>query len=167
MRACVLTLLTMGLAALSCASRQERNPWDSHRPYVVELPRPNSGTFTFEEAQLRRSEILKMSPSGMLYEWQNPLVGFCIHIDAPGVLTVYNSSPCYLPGETRHGREPHVLSGANDLRDVVESYSRFQYGNPLGVLVTATNGGASTDLLRVVSEIFVPSIQIYYLKTPN
>lgn len=125
MKVCMLTLLTMGLAALSCASRLERNPWECKRQHVVELPRPNSGTFTFEEAQRRRSEILEMAPSGMLYEWENPFVGFSIHIDAQGVLTVYDSCLRDLPGAPPHGREPHVLSGASDLRGVVESHSRF------------------------------------------
>ena len=167
MRSCVWTLLTLGLSASGCASRQEPDPRENDRLRVVELPRPNSGAFSFEAAERRRGEILAMAPSGMLPDWKNPYVGFGVHIDAQGGLTFYN---CWLPGlpeAMTSRRDPHVLQRADDLQNMIEWHSSFVDGSLLGVLVTSTNGGASPDLPGVVAQLFVPSIQIYYLRQPD
>lgn len=167
MRSCVLILLTLALAASGCASRQEPDPRENDRPRVVELPRPNSGAFSFAAAERRRGEILAMAPSGMLQDWKNPYVGFSVHIDAQGGLTFYNGWLPGLPEEMTRRRDSHVLQRADDLQNMVEWHSRLVDGNPLGVLVTSTNGGASPDLPGVVAQLFVPSIQIYYLRKPD
>ena len=107
-----------------------------------------------------------MSPSGMLSEWENPFKGFSVHISDQDVLTVYASWLCGLPGGSSDC-DPRVLGGASELKEVIESHERFQLGNPLGVLVTSAKGGASNVLPEVVDELFIPSIQVYYRRTPN
>lgn len=153
-------------AAFSCSGHPGLHPSNPDRPHVVELPRPNSGTFTLEEAERRRSEIFEMSPSGMLHEWNNPFQGFSIHINDRDELTIYDSSFRSFSGMhigTPYSDGPHVLSRANELRDVVDLHAHLLYGNPLGVLITSAKGGASTELPEVVDQLFMPSIQIYYL----
>jgi hypothetical protein len=59
---------------------------------VVELPRPNSGTFSTEQAENRKSEILSNEPTGKLVGWENPYNGFSIHIHRDDSITIYGSS---------------------------------------------------------------------------
>lgn len=157
----------LGARGIGLRESPGTDPRENDRPRVVELPRPNSGAFSFEAAERRCGEILAMVPSGMLPDWKNPDVGFGVHIDAQGGLTFYN---CWLPGlpeAMTSRRDPHVLQRADDLQNMIEWHSSVVDGSLLGVLVTSTNGGASPDLPGVVAQLFVPSIQIYYLRKPD
>jgi hypothetical protein len=78
--ALLLTLLTGNLSAVAA---------EQPAPPIVELPRPNSGTFTFAEAEARKLEILSNVPTSKLENWKNPYMGFCIHIGKDDSLIVY------------------------------------------------------------------------------
>lgn len=49
---------------------------------LIELPRPNSPSFTFEQADARKGEIYRMKLTGRLTDWERPEygTGFCVHI---------------------------------------------------------------------------------------
>src|SRR5690349_15594586 len=66
-------------------------------PSVVELPRPNSGTFSEAEAEARKFEILSNAPSLRLENWKYRNMGFCIHIATNDSITVYGHPGKELP----------------------------------------------------------------------
>ena len=49
---------------------------------LVQLPRPNSGRYTTEQAEARKSEIYGLKPTARLADWVDPEfgTGFCVHI---------------------------------------------------------------------------------------
>jgi hypothetical protein len=90
MKPLALTLMLF-LAIWSASAGEKLNP------SVIELPRPNSGAFTFEQAKARKSEILSNAPTRKLENWKNPYIGFCIHLGKDDSLTVYGHSMKGLP----------------------------------------------------------------------
>jgi hypothetical protein len=139
----VLALVSALVAG--CASRQ---------PTMVELPRPNSGTFTFAQAEARKSEIYSLMQSGMMPDWKNPYMGFCVHITRDDEIVVYGT---VLP-VTRSGK-----MSVRELESVVTDHPLF--GNPLGVLVTSEcDPRSSATLPRVIELLFKPSVQIFYVR---
>lgn len=70
LRFSIFLVLAIALFA-GCASRLAA---------VVEAPKPNSGAFTFAQAEAKKSEIYSLAPSGMKTDWKNPYMGFCVHI---------------------------------------------------------------------------------------
>jgi hypothetical protein len=126
----------------------------SRSPTVVELPRPNSGTFTFAQAEARKSEIYSLAQSGMKTDWKNPYMGFCVHITRDDEVVVYGS---FFPF-TRSGK-----MSVQELEKVVTDHPLA--GNPLGVLITSERDPHSSAVLpRVAELLFRPSIQIFYVR---
>ena len=121
---------------------------------VVELPRPNSGTFSFAQAEARKSEIYSLTQSGMKPEWKNPYMGFGVHITREDEVVVYGSLL------------PFAQSGkmsVSELESVVTNHPL--YGNPLGVLITSERDThSSATFSRVVELLFKPYAQIFYCK---
>ncbi|MEO7676010.1 MAG: hypothetical protein ABIV39_04515 [Verrucomicrobiota bacterium] len=128
----------------------------SHPPAVTELPRPNSGTFTFAQAEVRKSEIYSLTQSPMKADWKNPYMGFSVHITRDDEVVVY------------HGTFPFVRSGkmsVPDLQGVLTNYTGMLEGNPLGVLVTSERDPRlSSTFSRVVDLLFKPYVQIFYYR---
>ena len=56
---------------------------------IVELPRPNSGIYTFEEAGKRKSEIYDLQPTTKHFEWKSPSSGGAVHINKNDEIEVY------------------------------------------------------------------------------
>ena len=130
---------------VGCASRP---------PAVVELPRPNSGTFTFAQAEARKSEIFSLAQTGMQTDWRNPYMGFSVHITREDEVVVYHGTFDFL----RSGK----MSIA-ELEGVLTNHPAF--GNPLGVLVTCERAPrSSSTFLRVVDLLFKPYVQIFYYR---
>ena len=124
----------------------------SHTPTTVELPRPNSGTFTFAQAEARKSEIYSLAQSGMKTDWKNPYMGFCVHITHDDEVVVYGT----VWPSARSGK-----MSVSELEAVVTSFPLE--GNPMGVLVTCERDpGTSAVFPRVIDLLFKPSIQIFY-----
>jgi hypothetical protein len=137
-------VLTIALFA-GCASRPSG---------VVELPRPNSGTFTLAQAKARRSEIYSLAQSGMKTDWKNPYMGFCVHITRDDEVVVYGT---FFPF-TRSGK-----MSVQELEKVVTDHPLE--GNPLGVLITSErHPHSSLTLPRVAELLFRPSIQVFYVR---
>ena len=146
MRTAFRTVLVLTIALFTGCAR--------HPPAVVELSRPNSGTFTFAQAEARKSEISSLVQSGMKPDWKNPYLGFCIHITRDDEVVVYGA---VLP-ITRNGK-----MSVRELESLVTEHPLF--GNPLGVLVTSERDPRSSATLpRVVELLFKPSVQIFYVR---
>jgi uncharacterized protein YpmS len=140
------TVFVLAVALFAgCASRP---------PTVVELPRPNSGTFTFAQAEARKSEIYSLVQSGMKSDWKNPYMGFCVHITRDDEVVVYGT---FFPF-TRSGK-----MSIQELEKVVTDHPLE--GNPLGVLITSERDPYSSAVLpRVAELLFRPSIQVFYVR---
>jgi hypothetical protein len=148
-----LTLLL--LLAIAAAGAGEKL-----MPSVVELPRPNSGTFSFQQAEARKSEILSNTPTSRLDNWKNPYVGFCVHVGKDDSLTVYGHSMKGLPGYSK----PRIGLSAADIKKLVDELPLA--GNPAGILVTSDLPLKDSKAIReVLKVLFVPSVQLFYART--
>lgn len=143
MRTCALVVVSVLVTACSV------------HHVVVELPQPNSGRFSFLEAERRKAEIFDLAPSDMFLDWRNPNVGFCVHLSDADEILVYNASGLGA------GRGPRK-SSVDQLQALVGLQPGF--GNPVGVLVTSSLGPDSRVLPCVVDALFQPGVQIYYLR---
>ena len=148
---------SLGLLAPVLACAGPTPPALPAEAIIAELPRPNSGTFTFAQAEARQREILANVASQPLDGWQNPLSGLAVHVAADDTFFVY-ASHGLLPGvELPAGR----VSIA-DLQRLLRG--TLQYGNPHGVLITSARPlAASRTFPKLLESLFVPGIQIYYL----
>jgi hypothetical protein len=129
---------------------------------VVKLPRPNSGSFTHKEAEECRSEILSNSPTPMLASWKKTSHGFSLHFHKDDRMTIYGSSGlmvAILPvNESLHNQSP------KEVKKMADSIPRF--GNPAGILITSDIPlKRSQNIHKILKGIFVPGIQIFYLRT--
>jgi hypothetical protein len=123
---------------------------------IVQLPRPNSGAFTQEQAAARKSEIYTLSQTGLITDWKNPFLGFSVHITPADQIVIYNS----FLGE---GPMTYV-----ELIELLNKYHAMQRGNSLGVLVTCECDPKQSFIFpQVVELLFKPSIQIFYSKIPK
>jgi hypothetical protein len=124
---------------------------------VVELPRPNSGTFTTEQAEARKDLILSNRPSGPLKDWKNPYFGLAIHVDANDKLTVYAMRP-----PSNEAAEKRAEVSIDDIQKLERSI--IQFGNPHGVLITSDLPLRNSVVIhKLMKVLFVPSIQIFYV----
>ena len=146
--------LTLMLLAIASASASEQL-----MPSVVELPRPNSVAFSFQQAEARKSEILSNAPTPKLENWKNPFMGFSIHIGKDDSLTVYGDGMKGLPEHSK----PRTGQMVADIKRLTDELPLF--GNPAGVLITSDvplkDSKAIHELLKV---LFVPSVQLFYAR---
>jgi hypothetical protein len=123
---------------------------------IIELPRPNSGTFSFEQAETRKSEILTNVPTPKQEDWKNPYWGFCIHIEKDDSLTVYGHSMKEFPRYKSLTRQT-----AADIKRLATELPLG--GNPGGVLITSDVPLKDSKAIQTVLKVlFVPSIQLFY-----
>jgi hypothetical protein len=150
-----LALTLMLLLAISSVSGGEKQT-----PSVVELPRPNSGAFSFQQAEARKSEILFNTPTSKLENWKNPYMGFCVHVGKDDSLTVYGHWMKRVPEYSK----PRTGQSAADIKKLAGELPLE--GNPAGVLITSDlplkNSKAMRELLNV---LFVPSVQLFYARS--
>ena len=126
-------------------------------PSVVQLPRPNSGEFTFKQAEARRSEIYSLGQSGMKTGWKNPYTGFGVHITRDDEIVVYNGTFAFL-GEGK--------MSVSQFKELLSKYTGMLNGNPLGVLITSEREPShSPTLSEVVDLLFKPYVQVFYSKS--
>jgi hypothetical protein len=126
---------------------------------IVELPRPNSGTFSFAQAEARRSEILSNAPSRTLENWKNPYMGFCIHIAKDDSITVYNHWLKTLPDYS----QPRPNQSVVQIKQLIAELPLE--GNPAGVLVTSDAPlKDSKPISEILKILFVPSVQLFHVK---
>jgi hypothetical protein len=129
---------------------------------VIELPRPNSGTYTFDQAAARKNEILSNAPSKRLDAHKLPYMGFSVHVEADDSFTVYAPSPDIFGADF-----PRKKQTVEQIMDLEAATPMF--GNPHGVLITSERPlKHSKTIPALLKLLHVPSIQIFYLthKTP-
>ena len=122
-------------------------------PLVVELPRPNSGAFSFAQAEARKSAILSNVPTPKLKHWKNLYMGFCIHIGKNDSLTVYGH---FLKALPEYGKL-RIKQSIADIKRLTDELPLE--GNPGGVLIT------SKAIQAVLKVQFVPSVQLFYARS--
>lgn len=129
---------------------------------IVNLPRPNSGAYTYEQAETRKHEILSNQPSKAIADWVNPFMGFAIHVAADDSFTVYSPTP-NIPDMVEY---PTGKVSVDEIMTLVQK--TMQLGNPHGILVTSDRKLSESKKFAVLfKSLFIPSIQIFYLKQPQ
>jgi hypothetical protein len=150
----LLTVTWMFLVGILSASAGEKRMQS-----IVELPRPNSGGFSYQEAQARKSEILSNVPTPKLEDWKNPFMGFCVHVGRDDSLTVYGH---WLKGMPSYSK-PRTGQSVADIKKLADELPLE--GNPAGVLITSDvslkDSKAVQELLKV---LFIPSVQLFYAR---
>src|SRR5262249_24793965 len=121
---------------------------------IIEIPRPNSGTYSTEEATTLLPKTMARSravdpQSALVAGWKNPTHGFRVHVTANNDIATVN---CF--GEKQ--------SGMDGLTSALALSESMQYGNPLSVLLTSETDGWQTDRKQqILQTLFRPSIQLY------
>jgi hypothetical protein len=145
---CFITLLLAATFSTGCRASAFK---------IVALPRPNSGTFSFQQAEARKSEILSNAPTAKLENWENPDFGFCIHIGKDDSLTVYNHCMKRAPEYTK----PRTGQSAADIERLLDELGTE--GGPAVVLITSDVPlKDSKAIYEVLKVLFVPSVQLFY-----
>jgi len=148
---------------------------DTSEVRTIQLPRPNSYTFSFEEAEKRKNEIYDMQLSVKYFDWQNPTSGGALHINRNDEIEVYQ----FTLGLTYSGKSVdingdsivYVRQAPKDTSfvikkvDIKRNVGGIGFGNPASVLITSEyNLRESKSLEIILDEVFEPGTQIYYLK---
>jgi hypothetical protein len=121
---------------------------------ITEVPRPNSGTYTTEEATKLLPKTMSRSQAvdakiPIVAEWKNPTHGFRVHIKANNDIDVVDW----------FGAKKSGMAGLKSALDLSEAMLR---GNPMSVLLTSeTNGWQSDKEQQILKMLFRPSIQLY------
>ena len=118
---------------------------------IVELPRPNSGTYSFKQANERKNEIFSIATSEKDFKWENPYWGYGVHVNKKDEIEIYG------------GFLPKGVSQTVKLDELEEALIDLSSGNPMGVLITSELQPNKSNAFRdVLEKLFIPSIQIYY-----
>jgi hypothetical protein len=136
---------------------------------LVKLPRPNSGTFTYEQAGKRKKEIYNLQPTPKYVSWKNPTSGGAIHINKKDEIEVYQFTIGIPERETDSA--VNYIESPKDTFVLITNPERLHYyvdgfggGNPASVLITSEiRLDKSESIKKVMREVWVPGIQIYYL----
>ena len=158
MRAVLFALSVM--LVVGCAS-PERRLAGASKLAVMELPRPNSGRFSFEEAGARKEEIYDLTPSGMLADFDFPYGGFSLHITAEDGILQYGGT---MHRSGMQGRPyPVTMLDVNVMLTLGGMSS-----NPTGVLITSEREPRdSATLLKLMDLLFTPPVQLFYLRAED
>jgi hypothetical protein len=121
-------------------------------PSIFAVPRPNSGTFSTDEATTLLPQFLQRSTpiqktDKTVTQWQPPTQGIRIHVTADETVEIID----YL------GRNLTGLDSVNDALD-----STMTHGNQRSVLLTSEVAGWDSATKKALIDIlFQPSVQIY------
>lgn len=148
---------------------------DTNKVIAIQLPRPNSGTFSFEEAENRKDEIYNMQLSVKHFDWKNPTTGGALHINKNDEIEVYQFTMGMMhlgKGVDEKGdsvafvdQAPKDTSFVISKNEISQHVGGIGLGNPASVLITSEyNLRKSKSIKLILEEIFKPSTQIYYLK---
>jgi len=154
----ILTLILLAGIAFICGCAQSRHA----PPRVVELPSPNSGVFSFEQAEAKKDLILSNLPSKPLTNWKNPYLGFAIHVTAQDTFKVYSvrgSLTVTVGIERIDPKKTFTVEGIQELE-----HSIIRFGSPDGILITSERPlHESKAFPALLKALFVPGTQLYYL----
>ena len=158
----LLLLIIFPVFLVSCNSSKHQTTHLAHAMMnqLVELPRPNSGTYSFEEADLHRHEIFSNKPTLQIYDWLKPEygAGFSIHINSNDKIEVSNFDNTLFTGDLDFS---HV--SISDLKRVIEATNL--YNSPATISVTSETKLIDSKIFsEVIDLIYKPSIQILYVQ---
>ena len=135
---------------------------------VVGLPRPNSMTFSFEEAEKRKNEIYDMALTVKHFDWINPTTGGAVHINNKDSVEVYhftfgiygrNDTATFYSPSTKH------TSVSVKAEEVWNYVMGIGLGNATSILITSEYDlKKSASIKTIMDTLFKPGVQIYYLK---
>ncbi|WP_153796627.1 hypothetical protein [Foetidibacter luteolus] len=143
--------------------------YDFSRLKPVELPRPNSGTFTYEQAGKRKNEIYNLQLTPKHFSWTNPTSGGAVHINKRDEIEVYQFTIGILESVTDSAI--NYIDAPKDTFVVITDPKNLHYyvggigeGNPASVLITSEiRLDKSEAIKKIMQELWLPSVQIYYL----
>lgn len=169
-------LVVISSKGQSIVQRKSDNPtedtlkkFDFSRLKLADLPRPNSGTFTYEQAGKRKKEIYNLQITPKYFGWKNPTSGGTIHINKRDEIEVYQFTIGILGSVTDSA--VNYIYAPKDTFVVITNPKNLHYyvggigeGNPASVLITSEISlDKSEAIKKVMQELWVPSVQIYYL----
>ncbi len=150
----------------------------AHMADLTELPRPNSMTFSFAQAEARKEEIFQNQPTGPVCDWQQSPLGmsFSIHVHSDDSLEIDHFKEGFHPSEIRRSlnwllgpapikyqEQVHRASLAQ-LEDIIANCKL--HNEPTTVVITSDLSLADSKQFRRALEIlFKPSIRLYYVPT--
>jgi hypothetical protein len=132
------------------------------------LPRPNSGKFTFEEAEKRKKEIYNLHPTLKFFDWENPTTGGAVHINKKDEIEVYQFSfgiYDYSDSSGVHYKSVHKGTSfvVQNSKDLLYHVGGSGFGNASSVLITSEIPlTESKAIKKIMAELWNPGIQIYY-----
>jgi hypothetical protein len=121
---------------------------------IIEIPRPNSLTYTEEEATALLPKTIAQSRAvdpqhPLVAQWKSPTNGFRVHVTAKNEIETVD-----VLGEKRSGMAGLILA--------LQTSQAMQWSNPLSVLLTSeTDGWHGDDQRKILDLLFRPSIQLY------
>ena len=148
---------------------------------VVKVARPNSGAYSQKEASKLLDECLERTrgiPANhdVIQQWNNPYIGFRVHIDKHGEITVTDplrnpvseTELVHIDNRWTITANDALLSrvdGLQAMRDSRDITISLLDGNPGGVLVTSETSGFATPRKRAIIDcLFDSSIQIFVVQ---
>jgi hypothetical protein len=152
MRDTVLILL-LGVFGgfLGAASAQEKA---KRNLTIIEVPRPNSGQHTTEEATKLLPKTMATcravdSKNALVAGWKDQPQAFRVHVTAKNEVEVVD-------------RRGFKKSGMDGLKAALELSESTQLSNPISVLLTAETDGWRSDVQQaILKTLFKPSIQLH------
>jgi hypothetical protein len=170
----IVVINTKGQSTVQKGSGNQTNDtsitkFDFSRLKPIELPRPNSGTFSYEQAGKRKKEIYNMQLTPKHFGWKNPTTGGAVHINKRDEIEVYQFTIGILVSVT--DSVVNYIDAPKDTVVVITNPKNLHYyvggigeGNPASVLITSEiRLDKSEAIKKVMQELWVPSVQIYYL----
>jgi hypothetical protein len=136
---------------------------------IVELPRPNSGTYSYEEAGKRKNEIYNLQPTQKYFAWENPTSGGAVHINKKDEIEVYqftlgiyqysnDTGAFYMPAS----KDTFIV--VKNSKDLFHHVSGIGFGNYTSVLITSEISlNNSQAIKKVLEELWTPGVQIYFI----
>lgn len=148
------------------------NSIDFSKLKIVGLPCPNSsttaGSWGYEEAEKKKDEIYNLEPTIKYRDWINPTTGGAIHITNKDEIEVYQFALGIF--QRKNDTAANYITAPKDTSVIVKSNEIWHNIVGIGesketsVLITSEiNLHKSEAIKKIMSELWRPGVQIYYL----
>ena len=135
----------------------------------IELPRPNSEIFSYEQAGKRKNEIYNLQQTPKYFDWKNPTSGGAVHINKKDEIEVYqftlgiyqytNDTGAFY---TQAPKDTFII--VKNSKDLLHHVGGIGLGNHASVLITSEISlSGSNSIKKILDELWTPSVQIYFL----
>lgn len=147
---------------------------------LVQLPRPNSSTYTTQQAERRKVEIFSLRPTARLSDWVDPEfgTGFCVHITRHDTVEVEHFSMQFESDRERLIRDGlERFTGERFIENPSHHYNRVtltelegmaslatMFNQPAFVVVTSERPATQSKVFpQVLDCLFRPAIMLHYV----